>query len=206
MKSGAEGRKTTLQNAPVLKKINHNFFDRPPFLGKFPICIDHAWLRARRHLATSTLLPQPMPRHLTSMPGHRTPDTGHRTLDTGPWTLDLGHWTLDIGHWTLDIGYWTGDRGQGTGDRGQGTGDRGQGTGDSDRRWLASAAANLLRRSSGWPSRRAPSLLTPARARAMTEMKRGSESQFHKSSIHSPLPSPELQHYKPQSVRMNSNQ
>ena len=51
---------------------------------------EHSWLRARRHLATSTLLPQPMPRHLTSMPGHRTPDTGHRTPDTGHRTADSG--------------------------------------------------------------------------------------------------------------------
>ena len=150
--------------------------------------------------------PITMPRHLTSMHGHRTPDTGHRTLDIGHRTLDLGPWTLDLGPWTLDLGPWTLDIGHWTLDIGYWILDRGQGTGDSDRRWLASAAANLLRRSSGWPSRRAPSLLTPARARAMTEMKRGSESQFHKSSIHSPLPSPELQHYKPQSVRMNSNQ
>jgi len=66
---------------------------------------EHSWLRARRCLATSTFLPQPMPRHLTSMLGHRT--------------LDIGHWTLDIGQGTLDIGQGTGDRGQGTGDRGQ---------------------------------------------------------------------------------------
>lgn len=59
-------------------------------------------------------------------------------------------------------------------------------------RWLASAAANLLRRSSGWPSRRAPSLLTPARARAMTEMKRGSESHFHKSPTNHQPPTTEI--------------
>jgi len=76
MKSGAEGRKTTLQNAPVLKKINHNFLCCPPFFGQMSSFSEHAWHGARRHLANSTFLPQPMPRHLTSMHGHRTPDTG----------------------------------------------------------------------------------------------------------------------------------